>query len=78
METRSQNADRSVVPESLVQPRHSAGDPIPPNCQLIEVHVAELNQLFNAIDPAPFRQRDLDPDAEEFIVGCSGGGEPVS
>ena len=49
--------------------QHSAGDPIPPNCQLIEVHVAELNQLFNAIDPAPFRQRDLDPDAEEFIVG---------
>ena len=47
---------------------HSAGDPIPPNCQLIEVHVAELNQLFNAIDPAPFRERDLDPDAEEFIV----------
>jgi hypothetical protein len=48
---------------------HSAGDPIPPHCQLIEVHVAELNQLFNAIDPAPFRQRDLDPNAEEFIVG---------
>jgi hypothetical protein len=51
------------------QRRQSAGDPISPNCQVIEVHVAELNQLFNAIDPAPFRQRDLDPDAEEFIVG---------
>ena len=25
-------------------------------------------QLFNAMDPAPFRQRDLDPDAEDFIV----------
>jgi len=36
---------------------------------VIEVHVAELNQLFNAIDPAPFRQRDLDPDAADFIVG---------
>jgi hypothetical protein len=48
---------------------HSAGDSIPPNCQLIEVHVGELNQLFNAIDPAPFRNRDLDPAAEEFIVG---------
>lgn len=35
----------------------------------IEVHVAELKQLFNAMDPAPFRQRDLDPQAEEFIVG---------
>jgi hypothetical protein len=24
--------------------------------------------LFNAIDPSPFRERDLDPNAEEFIV----------
>ena len=47
----------------------SAGDSIPPNCQPIEVHVSELKQLFNAMDPAPFRQRDLDPDAEDFIVG---------
>lgn len=47
----------------------SAGDPIPPNCQRIEVHVAELKQLFNAMDPSPFRERDLDPAAEEFIVG---------
>lgn len=46
----------------------SAGDPIPPNCQLIEVRVAELRQLFNAIDPSPFRERDLDPRAEQFIV----------
>ena len=44
------------------------GDPIPPNCELIEVRVAELKQLFNAIDPSPFRERDLDPNAEEFIV----------
>jgi len=48
---------------------HSAGDPLPPKCEVIEVHVAELRQLFNAIDPAPFRERDLDPSAEEFIVG---------
>jgi hypothetical protein len=32
------------------------------------VHVAELKQLFNAIDPSPFREKDLDPNAEEFIV----------
>ncbi len=32
------------------------------------VRVAELRQLFNAIDPSPFRERDLDPRAEEFIV----------
>jgi len=35
---------------------------------VIEVHVAELAQLFNAIDPSPFREKDLDPNAEEFIV----------
>jgi hypothetical protein len=46
----------------------SAGDPIPPKCQLIEVRVAELRRLFNAIDPSPFRERDLDPRAEQFIV----------
>jgi hypothetical protein len=33
------------------------------------VHVPELKRLFNAIDPSPFRERDLDPKAEEFIVG---------
>lgn len=47
----------------------SAGDPIPPHCRRIEVHVSELRQLFNAMDPSPFRERDLDPAAEEFIVG---------
>ncbi|HEY4382007.1 MAG TPA: hypothetical protein VGN01_16790 [Acidobacteriaceae bacterium] len=47
----------------------SAGDPIPGKCAVIRVHVAELRQLFNSIDPSPFRSRDLDPDAEEFIVG---------
>jgi hypothetical protein len=36
--------------------------------QTIKVRVAELRQLFNAIDPSPFRERDLDPRAEEFIV----------
>lgn len=36
---------------------------------LIEVHVGELKQLFNSMDPTPFHERDLDPKAEEFIVG---------
>lgn len=47
----------------------SAGDAIPPKCSIIEIHVSELKQLFDAIDPSPFRDRDLDPKAEEFIVG---------
>lgn len=49
----------------------AAGDQLPRNCQTIEVHVGEINQLFNAMDPAPFRDRDLDPNAEEFIVGSA-------
>ncbi len=48
--------------------RGSAGDHIPPIGGVIEIHLAESKQLFNAIDPAPFREKDLDPKAEEFIV----------
>jgi len=35
---------------------------------LIEVRVGDLTQLYQSIDPAPFRERDIDPRAEEFIV----------
>jgi hypothetical protein len=52
----------------MAMERASAGDSIPAACRLIEVHVAELKQLFNAMDPSPFRQRHLDPQAEEFIA----------
>lgn len=53
---------------SAIKDETSAGDPIPPKCAVIEVHVGELKQLFDAIDPSPFRDRDLDPKAEQFIV----------
>jgi hypothetical protein len=45
------------------------GDPNRADRELIEVHVGELTQLFNSIDPSPFREKDLDPAAEEYIVG---------
>jgi hypothetical protein len=35
---------------------------------VLELHVAELKQLFNAMDPAPFHERDLDPNAVQYIV----------
>jgi hypothetical protein len=54
---------------SLSKDKASAGDLIPAKCAVIEVHVGELKQLFDAIDPSPFRDRDLDPKAEEFVVG---------
>ncbi|GIK53659.1 MAG: hypothetical protein HUU03_06995 [Planctomycetaceae bacterium] len=34
----------------------------------IELRLKELNQLFDSFDPAPFHEKDLDQDAEEFIV----------
>jgi hypothetical protein len=39
-----------------------------PQRETLDVHVAEMKQMFNAMDAAPFRERDLDPRAEEFIV----------
>lgn len=34
----------------------------------IELRLRELAQLFNSMDPSPFVDRDIDPDAEEFIL----------
>ena len=48
-----------------------ARDAISQDHRIIEIRVAELRQLFNAIDPSPFRERDLDPKAEQFIVEWS-------
>jgi hypothetical protein len=35
----------------------------------IEVQVTSIDQLFNSLDPFPFRERDLDKAAEDYIVG---------
>lgn len=43
-------------------------DDLSAGCETLEVRVGELKQLFHSIDAAPFRERDLDPRAEEFIV----------
>jgi hypothetical protein len=34
----------------------------------IELRLSKLDQLFNSLDPSPFLERDLDDDAEEYIV----------
>jgi hypothetical protein len=34
----------------------------------IQLNLRDVNQLFNTMDPSPFNERDLDHDAEEFIV----------
>jgi hypothetical protein len=41
---------------------------MPTDDDTIHVRIHELRQLFNSMDPSPFRERDLDPDCQEFIV----------
>jgi hypothetical protein len=36
---------------------------------VIEIRVDQIAQLFHTLDPFPFREKDLDRDAEEYVVG---------
>jgi hypothetical protein len=36
---------------------------------VIEIRVDGIEQLFHTLDPFPFREKDLDREAEEYIVG---------
>ncbi len=36
--------------------------------RVIEIRLDTIHRLFNSMDPSPFKERDLDQDAEEFIV----------
>ena len=37
---------------------------------LIEINLPRIQQLFNSLDPSPFHERDLDANAEDYIVGA--------
>jgi hypothetical protein len=39
------------------------------NVAPVRIHIHELAQLYNSLDPSPFWDRDLDRDAAEFIEG---------
>lgn len=43
------------------------GEP-PPTDAAIEIRLSQPQQLFNSLDPSPFHERDLDDDAEQYIV----------
>ena len=43
--------------------------PVPDAHYEIAIRVRTVMQLFNSLDPSPFRERDLDPHTEEFVVG---------
>ncbi|HET8732453.1 MAG TPA: hypothetical protein VFM45_01650 [Anaeromyxobacteraceae bacterium] len=34
----------------------------------LNLYLAETRQLFDSLDPAPFRERDLDPKADAYVV----------
>lgn len=40
-----------------------------PSDSAIELRVQEIAQLFHTLDPFPFRERDLDAEVEDYIVG---------
>ena len=47
----------------------------------IQVRVQSIGQIFHTLDPLPFRERDLDADVEEYVVGWAGeiaGHRPIS
>ncbi len=41
-----------------------ANDPV----TSIDIRLSNLQQLFNSFDPSPFHEKELDPDAEEYLV----------
>lgn len=47
----------------------------------IQVRVQNIGQIFHTLDPLPFRERDLDADVEQYVVGWAGeiaGHRPIS
>lgn len=41
------------------------------DAHIIEIGLKSLTQLFNSLDPSPFHEKDLDADAEDYIVGAA-------
>jgi hypothetical protein len=44
--------------------------------QVLDLRLADLRQLFNSMDPAPFRERELDPTASDYIVDWANEAAP--
>ena len=57
--------------EPVKAQRPSSGDLVPANSGIVAVYVRELNQLFDSMDPSPFHEKGLDPEAEEYIVASA-------
>lgn len=56
----------TVPPASSI---HLTKDVKPPSLvHHIELNLRDIHQLFNTIDPSPFQEKDLDREAEDFIL----------
>lgn len=60
------NLRQKHEPNVMAEPDHNH-----PLEATIEINLNRLPQLFNSLDPAPFHERDLDQDAEEYIIGSA-------
>jgi hypothetical protein len=49
-------------------PETNLGEKSQTAANVIEIRIEEIAQLFHSLDPFPFREKDLDKEAEEFIV----------
>jgi hypothetical protein len=54
--------DRPTAAARGIDPRESAS---------IRLHLKEVAQIFDSLDPYPFHERDLDADAEEYIIASA-------
>lgn len=56
------------------------GAPLTDGGGAIELKIREIGQLFQSLDPLPFRERDLDAAVEEYVVAWAreqGGARPI-
>ena len=66
-----------IEPEGAAGPVGEGGTLAVPEAGTIEIRLARVSQLFNMLDPFPFRERDLDRNAEAFIVDWPRGSGSV-
>jgi hypothetical protein len=58
----------AIQPEGSDSPRSSSAYRREDGHVLIEIRLREVRQLFHTLDPAPFREKDLDSGAEQYLL----------
>jgi len=51
-----------------VEARETVPEAVARGAAAIEIRLSRPQQLFNSLDPSPFHERDLDDDAENYLV----------